>query len=86
MKEQNTTEKFIEKLNDIEQRLKKIQFNNDVFLDNQEFLEVMNISKRTAQTWRDAGIISFSQVGNKIYYRVSDINELLNKNRSRATR
>lgn len=86
MKEQNTTEKFIEKLNDIELRLKKIQFNNDVFLDNQEFLEVMNISKRTAQTWRDAGIISFSQVGNKIYYRVSDINELLNKNRSRATR
>jgi hypothetical protein len=86
MKEQNTIEKFIEKLNDIEQRLKKIQFNNDVFLDNQEFLEVMNISKRTAQTWRDAGIISFSQVGNKIYYRVSDINELLNKNRSRATR
>ena len=71
---------FIEQLNNIEQRLKKIQYNNDVFLDNQEFLQVMNISKRTAQSWRDEGIISFSQVGSKIYYRFSDIEELLNKN------
>ena len=71
---------FIEQLNNIEQRLKKIQYNNDVFLDNQEFLQVMNISKRTAQTWRDSGIIPFSQVGAKIYYRFSDIEELLNKN------
>ena len=70
---------FIEQLNNIEQRLKKIQYNNDVFLDNQEFLQVMNISKRTAQSWRDEGIISFSQVGSKIYYRFSDIEELLNK-------
>lgn len=75
---------FIEQLNNIEQRLKKIQYNNDVFLDNQEFLQVMNISKRTAQSWRDEGIISFSQVGAKIYYRFSDIEELLNKNYKKA--
>ena len=29
---------FIEQLNNIEQRLKKIQYNNDVFLDNQDFV------------------------------------------------
>ena len=68
------------------QRLKKIQYNNDVFLDNQEFLQVMNISKRTAQSWRDEGIISFSQVGSKIYYRFSDIEELLNKNYKKSKR
>jgi len=77
---------FIEKLNNIEQRLEKIQYNNDVFLDNQEFLQVMNISKRTAQSWRDEGIISFSQVGSKIYYRFSDIEELLNKNYKKSKR
>ena len=79
-------EQFIKKLNDIEQNLKKIQYNNDVFLDNQEFLQVMNISKRTAQSWRDEGIISFSQVGSKIYYRFSDIEELLNKNYKKSKR
>ena len=77
---------FIQRLQDVEEKLKKLQHIKDVFLDNQEFIQTMKISKRTAQTWRDEGVIAFSQVGNKIYYRVSDINELLNKNRSRATR
>ncbi|MBK9284047.1 MAG: helix-turn-helix domain-containing protein [Sphingobacteriaceae bacterium] len=49
------------------------------FIDNQEFLLKMKISKRTAQTWRDEGKISFSQVGNKIYYKVADVEELLQK-------
>ncbi len=56
----------------------------DVFLDNQEFIQLMNISKRTAQSWRDDGIISFSQVGSKIYYRMSDVQKLLDSNYSQA--
>jgi len=50
------------------------------FLDNQEFVEIMGISKRTAQTWRDEGVIAFSQIGSKIYYQMCDIKELLDKN------
>ena len=56
----------------------------DVFLDNQEFLKLMTISKRTAQTWRDEGVISFSQVGSKIYYRMSDVQMLLDSNYKKA--
>lgn len=52
----------------------------DVFFDNQEFMKLMNISKRTAQEWRNKKIILCSQVGNKIYYRLSDIQKLLNDN------
>ena len=52
----------------------------DVFFDNQEFMKLMNISKRTAQEWRNKKIIEFSQVGNKIYYRLKDIQNLLNEN------
>ena len=51
-----------------------------IFFDNQEFLQLMNISKRTAQQWRSTGYIGFSQLGNKIYYRLKDIQELLNAN------
>ncbi|MGH2667156.1 helix-turn-helix domain-containing protein [Flavobacterium sp.] len=47
------------------------------FMDNEEFLQLMGVSKRTAQSWRDEGIISFSQVGNKIYYKMSDVDKLL---------
>jgi len=52
----------------------------DEFIDNQEFLQLMNVSKRTAQTWRDEGIVAFSQVGGKIYYRMSDVQKLLDSN------
>lgn len=52
----------------------------DVFFDNQEFMLLMNTSKRTAQEWRNKKIIEFSQVGNKIYYRLSDIKKLLDVN------
>lgn len=51
----------------------------DNFIDNEEFVILMKISKRTAQSWRDEGIISFSQIGGKIYYRISDIEILLSK-------
>jgi hypothetical protein len=52
----------------------------DDFVDNADFIKLMNISKRTAQAWRDEGKISFSQVGGKIYYKMSDVQELLNHN------
>ncbi len=48
------------------------------FFDNQEFLQIMNISKRTAQTWRDSKLISYTQIGSKIYYRMVDILNMLN--------
>ena len=31
----------------------------DIFFDNQEFMQLMNISKRTAQEWRNKKIILF---------------------------
>jgi len=74
---------------DIQERLKELtavvkqkQLMNpeDLFCDNQEFMLIMNISKRTAQLWRDTGYIGFSQLGNKIYYRIKDIQNLLNEN------
>lgn len=54
------------------------------WLDNQELMLLLKISKRTAQHYRDSGLISFSQVGNKIYYRLSDVETLLNKHYNKA--
>ena len=53
---------------------------DNIFFDSQEFMQLMNISKRTAQQWRDNNIIGFSQVGNKIYYSLTDILNLLKEN------
>ena len=51
------------------------------FVGNEEFMELMGISKRTAQCWRDEGIIAFSQVGSKIYYSMTDIAKLMQEHR-----
>ena len=52
----------------------------NIFFDNQEFLQIMNISKKTALVWRQKKIINFSSVGNKYYYRLKDILKLLEEN------
>lgn len=82
--------RFSEKeVQDIKQRLDEITLTlkqkqrtepDQIWYDNQEFLQVMNISKRTAAYWRTEKIVTYSQVGNKIYYRLSDIMDLLHKN------
>ena len=76
---------LINRLDDITKRLdNKNESTKDKFMDNQEFQTLMKISKRTAQTWRDEGRISFSQVGNKIYYKLSDVEKFLNENYNKA--
>ncbi|WP_271393555.1 helix-turn-helix domain-containing protein [Aequorivita sinensis] len=51
-----------------------------ILLDNADLLQLFKISHKTAQNWRDNNVIAFSQIGNKIYYRLSDINKLLDAN------
>ena len=60
--------------------LEKQKAPEDTILDNKDFIKLMAISGRTAQQWRDDGFIQFSQIGNKIYYRMSEIQRFLDNN------
>jgi len=76
---------LVNRLDTISQQLNsKVSPKKETFLDNQEFLLLLKISKRTAQTWRDEGKISFSQVVNKIYYKLSDVEKLMQENYNKA--
>ena len=81
-KTENLLKKIHEETTEIHSQLKAGVFQNpeDIFYNNQEFMKLMDISKRTAQDWRDKKIIGYFQIGNKIYYRLSDIQALLNEN------
>jgi len=48
------------------------------WLDNQDVMQMLHISPRTLQTLRSNGILPFSRIGNKLYYRRSDISQILN--------
>ncbi len=57
---------------------------NDTFIedwiDNQEVMHLLHISPRTLQTLRSNGILPYSRINNKIYYRRQDIQQILADN------
>ena len=78
-------QELVNKLDAINNRLNsKEKEPKEKWLDNQELMLLLKISKRTAQHYRDTGLISFSQVGNKIYYKLSDVEELLKSHYNKA--
>jgi hypothetical protein len=50
------------------------------WLDNQDVMHLLHISPRTLQTLRTNGTLPFSRIGNKLFYRSSDIQRLLADN------
>ena len=80
-------QELVGKLDAINYRLnQKEKEPKEQWLDNQEFMQMMKVSKRTAQHFRDTGVISFSQIGSKIYYKLSDVEELFKKHYNKAFR
>lgn len=55
-------------------------FAGELFLTGKDVCERLYISPRTLQDYRDRKIIPYTQFAGKILYRLSDINQLLQKN------
>jgi len=49
------------------------------WLTSDEICRLLMISKRTLQSYRDRRILPFAQIGRKIYYKSSDIDEYLDR-------
>lgn len=61
-------------------------FNGHRYMNDAELANYLKVSRRTLQEYRNNGILSYYQIGGKILYRESDIEELLEKNRQEAFR
>ena len=82
---QTQYEDLVSHLQDIKLKLNDPQKAfSEQYLDNSDFIRMMKISPRTAQTWRDEGLISFSQIGKKIYYKIADVEAFIDKHYKRA--
>ena len=78
-------DQLIAKIDDINDRLMNSNpKRTETYLNNKQFMEMLDVSLRTAQTWRDEGKITFSQVGNKIYYKLSDVEKFIQTYRNAA--
>ncbi len=47
------------------------------WLDNQDVCQMLNISPRTLQTLRDNGMLAYSQINRKVYYKPEDVERIL---------
>jgi hypothetical protein len=52
-------------------------FKEEKWLDNQEVCLMMNITKRTLQIYKDKGLLPYSRLNRKNYYKRSDVQALL---------
>lgn len=72
-----------ELLDTVQQALKNrtSHLNGEKFLSNRDICQMLQISSRTLQDWRDSGKIPFIQIKGKILYRQSEILKLLDDTR-----
>lgn len=80
---------FTDSLQNIEKRLEELtqivsnkqeKLFDKVIIDNDEFQKLFRISPGTASNWRLQGLIAFSQINNKIIYKIEDVNKMLDDN------
>ena len=62
-------------------RIRQIKDPCLILLDNADFIQLFKISAKTAQTWREEGLIEYAQVKEKIYYSLKDIQAFINRHR-----
>lgn len=53
----------------------------EIWLDNEVVCSYLKISKRTLQRYRSNGVITYSLIGKKTYYTISEIKRLLEEKR-----
>lgn len=53
---------------------------NSEWIENGELAEMLGLSKRQLQGYRERGVLGFSTIGRKIYYRRDEVEKLIKNN------
>jgi hypothetical protein len=80
--ESRAFEQMKERFEDFSRQIKHLCGDNqdkEKWLGNDDICSLLQISLRTLQSYRDNGILPYSQIGRKCYYRVSDIENLISQ-------
>ncbi|MBK6285715.1 MAG: helix-turn-helix domain-containing protein [Draconibacterium sp.] len=59
---------------------------NESWIDGQDVMQALHISKRTLQSMRDSNELPYSRLNGKFYYKLSDIENMLETNYSKVTK
>jgi len=58
-------------------RKSKVELFRESWIDGQDVMQALHISKRTLQSLRDSRVLPYSRINGKFYYKVDDIEALL---------
>ena len=75
-------ENLDELLNSVKETLENTHpiLNGERYLTNNDVANMLHISLRTLQDWRDNGRIAYIQISGKVLYKESDVRKLLEEN------
>ena len=85
--ESKTFEQMKERFKGFSNQVKDLCGDNqdkEQWLGNEEVCALLQISPRSLQSYRDNGMLSFSQIGRKCYYRLSDVEQLINNSKKES--
>ena len=79
--EKKTFEQMMQSFADFASQVKTLcnNNNNETWLSNDAVCNLLQVSKRTMQSYRDNGAIIFSQIGHKCFYKASDVELFIQK-------
>lgn len=84
MIEGKTYDRIKQCLKDLLARTQKLQPKSvdEEWYTNQDVCRLLRVSLRTLQNYRDKGLIPYSQIGHKCFYKIKDVELFLEKNRN----
>lgn len=84
--EKRTFEQMMQRFKDFAKQVNTLcgkNRSNKNWLDNKQVCELLKISSRTLQTYRDTGVLPYSQIVRKCYYKTSDIEQFINQQQTK---
>lgn len=77
--EKRTVEQMMQRFEDFAKQINTLcghNRSNENWLDNKQVCELLKICPCTLQTYRDTGVLPYSQIGGKSYYKAPRWNSL----------
>ena len=73
---------LVKRIEDIEEKAETLYHKQEdsglkAWMDNQEVCQILDITKRTLQSYRANGLLPFSRIRHKILYKPKDVKKLL---------
>lgn len=85
--ESKTFEQMKERFKGFSNQVKDLCGDNqdkEQWLGNEDVCALLQISLRTLQSYRDSGMLPFSLIERKCYYRVSDMQQLIDNSKKES--